>query len=116
MIYATTPEEIALRRKAFIRKWRLKHRAVRTLPVNLFRKSPQKKLQADLDGARADCATLAARVSVAEQSLLDRQAEARKLARDNADEAALDTANGNVRKALDRVATLRAHGDGSGDG
>jgi putative transposase len=28
MIYATTPEEIALRRKAFIRKWRLKHRAV----------------------------------------------------------------------------------------
>jgi putative transposase len=28
MIYATTPEEIAVRRKAFIRKWRLKHRAV----------------------------------------------------------------------------------------
>ena len=28
MIYATTPEEIAVRRKAFIRKWRLKHRAI----------------------------------------------------------------------------------------
>ena len=28
MIYATTPEEIAARRKAFIRKWRLKHCAV----------------------------------------------------------------------------------------
>ena len=28
MIYATTPEEIEIRRKAFIRKWRLKHRAV----------------------------------------------------------------------------------------
>ena len=28
MIYATTCEEIAIRRKAFIRKWRLKHRAV----------------------------------------------------------------------------------------
>jgi len=28
MIYATTPQEIAARRKAFIRKWRLKHRAV----------------------------------------------------------------------------------------
>src|SRR6187397_1230993 len=28
MIYATTPEEIDARRKAFIRKWRLKHRAV----------------------------------------------------------------------------------------
>jgi len=28
MIYADTPEEIAIRRKAFIRKWRLKHRAV----------------------------------------------------------------------------------------
>ena len=28
MIYATTCEEIAARRKAFIRKWRLKHRAV----------------------------------------------------------------------------------------
>jgi transposase-like protein len=28
MIYATTPEEIAVSRKAFIRKWRLKHRAV----------------------------------------------------------------------------------------
>ena len=28
MIYAATPEEILVRRKAFIRKWRLKHRAV----------------------------------------------------------------------------------------
>jgi putative transposase len=28
MIYAATPEEIAARRKAFIRKWRIKHRAV----------------------------------------------------------------------------------------
>ena len=28
MIYAATCEEIAVRRKAFIRKWRLKHRAV----------------------------------------------------------------------------------------
>jgi len=28
MIYAATAEEIAIRRKAFIRKWRLKHRAV----------------------------------------------------------------------------------------
>jgi putative transposase len=28
MIYAATPEDIAARRKAFIRKWRLKHRAV----------------------------------------------------------------------------------------
>jgi putative transposase len=28
MIYATTPEEIEARRKAFIRKWRLKHRAI----------------------------------------------------------------------------------------
>ncbi len=28
MIYATTPEEITVRHKAFIRKWRLKHRAV----------------------------------------------------------------------------------------
>ena len=28
MIYAATPEEIAARRKTFIRKWRLKHHAV----------------------------------------------------------------------------------------
>ena len=28
MIYAATPEEIATRRKAFLRKWRLKHGAV----------------------------------------------------------------------------------------
>ena len=28
MIYAATPQEIETRRKAFIRKWRLKHRAV----------------------------------------------------------------------------------------
>lgn len=28
MIYAATPEEIEMRRNAFIRKWRLKHRAV----------------------------------------------------------------------------------------
>jgi putative transposase len=28
MIYAATPEEIAARRKAFIRKWRLRHRGV----------------------------------------------------------------------------------------
>ena len=28
MVYAATPEEIAARRKAFLRKWRLKHKAV----------------------------------------------------------------------------------------
>src|SRR5215216_2065701 len=28
MIYAATREEVEVRRKAFIRKWRLKHRAV----------------------------------------------------------------------------------------
>jgi putative transposase len=28
MVYAATREEIETRRKAFIRKWRLKHRAV----------------------------------------------------------------------------------------
>src|SRR5258705_6489461 len=28
MVYAATPEEIASRRNAFIRKWRLRHRAV----------------------------------------------------------------------------------------
>jgi putative transposase len=28
MIYASTPDDIATRRKAFVRKWRLKHRAV----------------------------------------------------------------------------------------
>ena len=28
MIYAATPEDIATRRKAFVRKWRLKHRPV----------------------------------------------------------------------------------------
>jgi len=28
MIYAATPEEIAARRKSFLRKWRLKHRPV----------------------------------------------------------------------------------------
>jgi chromosome segregation ATPase len=76
--------------------------------VNLFKKSPEKKLQADLDAARTDCVTLAARVTAAEQAVLERQAEARKLARDNADEATLDTANANVRKAQDRLATLAA--------
>jgi putative transposase len=28
MIYAATPKEIETRRKAFIRKWRLRHRPV----------------------------------------------------------------------------------------
>ena len=28
MIYAATPQDIADRRKAFIRKWRLRHKAV----------------------------------------------------------------------------------------
>ena len=28
MIYAATPDEIAVRRKAFIRKWKVRHRAV----------------------------------------------------------------------------------------
>jgi hypothetical protein len=28
MIYATTPEEIETRRKAFTRKWSFKHRAI----------------------------------------------------------------------------------------
>jgi hypothetical protein len=76
--------------------------------VNPFRKSPEKKLQADLDAARNDCVTLTARLRAAEQAVIERQAEARKLARENADEAALDTANGNVRKAQDRAATLAA--------
>ena len=32
MIYAATPEDIAARRKAFIRKWQLKHRPRRRQP------------------------------------------------------------------------------------
>ena len=32
MIYAATPEEIASRRNAFIRKWRMRHRAVADSP------------------------------------------------------------------------------------
>jgi putative transposase len=35
MIYAATPEDIAARRKAFIRKWRLKHRAVAAEQVDV---------------------------------------------------------------------------------
>jgi hypothetical protein len=76
--------------------------------VNPFRKSPEKKLQADLDVARNDCVTLTTRLSAADQAVIERQAEARKLARANVDEAALDTANGDVRKAQDRAATLAA--------
>jgi transposase-like protein len=36
MIYAATREEIEVRRKAFIRKWRLKHRAVAEAGDRLF--------------------------------------------------------------------------------
>jgi hypothetical protein len=97
-IFALPSDQIASQRDALLR----------TIPVNLFRKSPEKKLQADLDAARNDCVTLTTRLSAAEQAVIERQAEARKLARENADEEALDTANGRVRKAQDRSATLAA--------
>ena len=44
MIYAATPEGIETRRKAFIRKWRLKHHAVRgrqrKIDLLIHRRSP----------------------------------------------------------------------------
>jgi len=36
MIYAKTPDEIEKHRKAFIRKWRLKHEAVEEAGDRLF--------------------------------------------------------------------------------
>jgi len=76
--------------------------------MNPFKTDNAKKLDRDLDTARAALAKLAARHAAAESAILERRAEAQSLARDGADDGMLDIAEAALRGAQDRVVTLAA--------
>src|SRR3979409_595321 len=73
----------------------------------LFKSNPEKKLQGDVDIARSDCATLTARLNIAEKAVIERQDEAERLACENADDGVLGKAEAGVRVAQDHVKNLR---------
>jgi hypothetical protein len=70
----------------------------------LFQKNPSRLL----DSARANCNKLTARLTEAEESVNARRSAAKGLARNGADDAALDKAELQLRMAQDRVSTLTA--------
>ncbi len=69
---------------------------------------PDKRLTRDLEAACASRDNLLERLKAAEAAIPERRAAAQRLAVDGADDAALDRAEDDLRKAQDRVATLSA--------
>jgi hypothetical protein len=77
--------------------------------VNPFKTTdPEKKLARDLTAARSTRDKLAEGLEAAEATVTERRAAAQRLARDNADDGALDVAEAALRGAQDRVSTLSA--------
>jgi hypothetical protein len=76
--------------------------------INPFKTDAAKRLERDLDTARAARIKLAERLSAAESAVIEKRSEAQRLARDGADNAALDLAEAAHRGAQDRVVTLAA--------
>ncbi len=76
--------------------------------MNPFKPDPEKKLAHDLDAARASRDALVIRLKAAELAVTERRTAAQRLARDGADDAMLDAAEADLRRAQDRVATLTA--------
>jgi hypothetical protein len=74
----------------------------------LFPRDPEKKLQRDIETARTNRDSLVERLQAAELLVSERQAAAQRLAVAGADDAALDRAEAELRKAQDRVSTLSA--------
>jgi Caudovirus prohead serine protease len=76
--------------------------------MNRFRSDPEEKLAHDLDAARASRDGLINRLRAAELAVTERRTAAQRLARDGADDPALDAAEADLRRAQDRVGTLTA--------
>jgi hypothetical protein len=74
----------------------------------MFKADPAKKLANDLEAARANRDKLTERLAAAEASIAERKTAAKDLARDGADDAQLDRAENELRKAQTRAATLSA--------
>jgi hypothetical protein len=72
----------------------------------LFRSSPEKQMQRDIDAAKGNRERLAAKLAESEAAIIERRAAAQALARDGADDAALDRAEAATRSAQDRAATI----------
>jgi len=76
--------------------------------INPFKSDAAKKLARDLDTARTAWHKLAERLATAQTAVIERQTATRALARDGADDRALDAAEAELRAAQDRVVTLTA--------
>ncbi len=76
--------------------------------MNPFKSDPEKRLARDLDAARASRDGLVTRLTAAELAVTERRTAAQRLARDCADDAMLDAAEAELRRAQDRVSTLTA--------
>jgi hypothetical protein len=74
----------------------------------LFRSDPMKTLQRDIDAAKANRDRLAAKLAESETAITERRARAMQLARDGAEDGALDKAEAAIRSAQDRCTTLAA--------
>ena len=76
--------------------------------MSLLKANPEKQLARDLDAARASREKLATRLVEAEATMDERRTLAHRLAREAADDSALDKAETSYRAAQDRCATLTA--------
>lgn len=76
--------------------------------MNPFKPDAGKKLERDLDAARLTREKLTERLKRAESAVAESRAVAQRLARDGADDSALDPAEAALRAQQDRVVTLAA--------
>src|SRR5258708_24434221 len=73
--------------------------------ANLFKTSPEKQLQRDIDAAKANRDRLAAKLAESETAITQHTEAARRLAVDD-DDAGLDRAEAAIRSAQDRATTI----------
>jgi hypothetical protein len=71
-----------------------------------FWSDPMKTLQRDIDAAKANLGRLRTKLAECEAAIIERRAQAMQLARDGAEDGALDKAEAATRAALDRKATI----------
>jgi hypothetical protein len=68
-----------------------------------LKSNPEKTLQRDIDAAQANRDRLSAKLVECETAIVERRGAARALARDGADDSALEKAEAAIRSAQDRV-------------
>jgi hypothetical protein len=73
-----------------------------------FWSDPMKKLQGDIASAKANRDRLTGKLADTEAAIIERRTAAMTLARDGAEDAALDKAEAAIRAAQDRAATITA--------